>query len=68
METLTFFFDPLCPWTWRTSQWVREVQRQQPLDVTWRFFSLGEANNFGGAWALAPLRVAALARRDGGNA
>lgn len=67
MNTLTFFFDPLCPWTWRASQWIREVQRQQPLEVKWGFFSLAEASNVPGNIARAPLRMAALARREGGN-
>lgn len=67
MADLTFFFDPLCPWTWRTSQWVREVQRQQPLDVQWRFFSLAEAHNVDNPALRAPHRALALARREGGN-
>jgi predicted DsbA family dithiol-disulfide isomerase len=67
MSALTFFFDPLCPWTWRASQWIREVQRQQPLDVEWRSFSLAEASNIPGNIARAPFRMAALARREGGN-
>ncbi len=67
MSELTFYFDPLCPWTWRTSQWVREVQREQPLEVEWKFFSLAQANNFPDQSWFLPLRVAALARREGGN-
>lgn len=67
MADLTFFFDPLCPWTWRASAWIREVQRQRPLSVDWRFFSLAENNGFPGDALRAPLRVAALARREGGN-
>jgi 2-hydroxychromene-2-carboxylate isomerase len=43
------------------------VQRQQPLDVQWRFFSLAEANNFPNETMKAPLRTLALARREGGN-
>jgi predicted DsbA family dithiol-disulfide isomerase len=71
MTGLTFFFDPLCPWSWRTSRWIREVQRQQALPVQWRFFSLALANNVEeperAQAMLAPLRVAALAEREGGN-
>lgn len=69
MADLTFFFDPLCPWSWRTSVWIREVQRQQPLAVEWRFFSLAVANNYLDSFpdGVAPLRVAALAGREGGN-
>jgi 2-hydroxychromene-2-carboxylate isomerase len=67
MADLTFFFDPLCPWTWRASQWIHEVQRAQPLDVRWRFFSLAEAHDVRDEGVRAPLRVLALARREGGN-
>ena len=44
MADLTFYFDPVCPWAWRTSLWVREVQKVQPLDVEWKVFSLSEMN------------------------
>lgn len=37
---LEFFFDPVCPFCWVTSQWVRNVERQRSLDVTWRPLSL----------------------------
>lgn len=68
MADLTFYFDPLCPWAWRSSLWIREVQRQQPsLEVEWKFFSLAEANNFPDPTWKAPLQAAALARREGGN-
>jgi len=67
MATLTFYFDPICPWTWRTSQWVREARRHRPIDVQWKFFSLAESNGMPDPLWRAPLRVAALARREGGN-
>ena len=69
MAGLTFFFDPLCPWAWRTSRWIREVQHQQGLVVRWRFFSLAIHNNYREERpeTLTPLRVAALAGREGGN-
>ncbi|MDN4159747.1 mycothiol-dependent nitroreductase Rv2466c family protein [Nocardioides abyssi] len=35
-----FWFDPVCPFAWLTSEWVREVQRQRDLAVEWRFISL----------------------------
>ena len=69
MAGLTFFFDPLCPWSWRTSVWIREVQRRQQLPVEWRFFSLALANGYQETFpdGTAPLRVAALAGREAGN-
>ncbi len=66
-DKLTFYFDPLCPWAWRTANWVREVRKEQPLDVEWKFFALAEANNRTESAMLIPLRVAALVRRQGGN-
>lgn len=66
MSDLLFYFDPLCPFTWRASRWIREVQAQQPLEVEWKFFSLA-LNNGGGDDTVGPLRALALARREGGN-
>jgi protein-disulfide isomerase-like protein with CxxC motif len=72
-----FFFDPMCPWAYRTSCWIREVRRQVDLDVTWRFFSLEEANLEEGkrhpwerrwSYGWSQMRVAALLRRDGADA
>lgn len=35
-----FFFDPGCPWTWRTAQWLRQVATSEKLEVRWRSFLL----------------------------
>lgn len=35
-----FWFDPVCPFAWLTSRWVRTVSAQRGLDVEWRFISL----------------------------
>ncbi len=37
MANLNFYFDPLCPWAWRASQWIKEVQKQSSLEVAWKF-------------------------------
>ncbi len=37
---MTFYFDPMCPWTWRTSRWLTSVADARALDVEWRSFSL----------------------------
>jgi len=65
-EHVQFYFDPLCPWAWMTSLWIREVRRQRPLDIEWKFFSLAGVNERADVWH-GPLRIAALARREGGN-
>ncbi|NOK61070.1 MAG: 2-hydroxychromene-2-carboxylate isomerase [Chloroflexi bacterium AL-W] len=42
--TIDFYFDPVCPWAWRTSLWIRAVMQVRPLQVTWRFLSLQAVN------------------------
>jgi hypothetical protein len=35
-----FYFDPVCPFAWMTSKWVRLVQSQRGYEVEWRTISL----------------------------
>lgn len=42
--TVDFYLDTACPWSWRTSVWMREVAKVRPVDVHWKFFSLEEIN------------------------
>jgi 2-hydroxychromene-2-carboxylate isomerase len=37
---LNFYFDPVCPFAWMTSKWVRMVAGQRDYRVDWRFISL----------------------------
>jgi len=37
---LDFYFDPVCPFAWMTSKWVRMVAAQRDYQVDWRFISL----------------------------
>ena len=37
---VVFWFDPVCPFAWLTSRWVRTVQAQRGYAVEWRFISL----------------------------
>ena len=37
---LHFYFDPICPFAWMTSKWIRTVQAQRDYTVDWRFISL----------------------------
>jgi len=74
-----FYFDPVCPFCWLTSKWVRMVQAQRDLTVDWRFISLRLINEHidydahfppeyeaGHTAGLRLLRVAARARHEHG--
>jgi len=37
---IVFYFDPVCPFAWMTSKWVRRVMAQRDYTVEWRFISL----------------------------
>jgi hypothetical protein len=37
---LEFFLDPMCPFAWQTSVWIRRVAELRSLDIGWRFISL----------------------------
>jgi hypothetical protein len=37
---LHFYFDPVCPFAWMTSKWVRMVAAERDYRVDWRFISL----------------------------
>jgi 2-hydroxychromene-2-carboxylate isomerase len=41
---INFYFDPLCPFAWMTSKWVRKVAAQRDYAVDWRFISLRMLN------------------------
>jgi hypothetical protein len=41
---INFYFDPLCPFAWMTSKWVRQVAAQRDYTVDWRFISLRMLN------------------------
>jgi hypothetical protein len=73
------FFDPVCPFCWVTSKWLRQVQRLGGIGVDWRFISLAVLNDRPHAYddkpALYPtvhglgrrlLRVAAATRTQHG--
>jgi hypothetical protein len=74
-----FYFDPVCPFAWMTSKWVRIVQEQRGYTVDWRFISLRMVNAevdyetgfppgyvAGHTAGLRLLRVAAAARARSG--
>jgi 2-hydroxychromene-2-carboxylate isomerase len=41
---LHFYFDPVCPFAWMTSKWVRQVAAQRDYTVDWRFIALRLVN------------------------
>jgi hypothetical protein len=76
-----FYFDPVCPFAWMTSKWVRIVQAQRDYTVDWRFISLRMVNSdvdydshfppgyeAGHTAGLRLLRVAARTRAEHGRA
>lgn len=76
---LRFYFDPMCPFCWLTSKWVRMVQDERGLTVDWRFISLRQINEHidydahfppeyeaGHTAGLRLLRVVARAREEHG--
>lgn len=73
-EHVRFHFDPLCPWAWQSSKWIREVEKVRPIEVEWRLFSL-KLINAGTEDPLSDrhskgtpaLRTLAMARRKAGN-
>lgn len=71
-DTVDFHFDPMCPFAYQTSRWIRNVRDELGVTVGWRFFSLEEVNRFEGkkhpwerpwsyGWSL--MRIGALLRR-----
>jgi hypothetical protein len=41
---VTLFFDPICPFTWRTSRWLRSMATKRDLIIQWRLLSLATLN------------------------
>ena len=77
---ICFYFDPVCPFAWMTSKWVRQVTAQRDYRVDWRFISLRLINaavdydsyfppgyEAGHTTGLKLLRVAARVRAEYGR-
>jgi hypothetical protein len=75
-----YYFDPVCPFAWMTSKWVRIVAEQRDYAIDWRFISLRMINSGidydshfpagydeGHTSGLRLLRVAARARAEHGR-
>lgn len=78
IPTVELFVDPICPFAWLTSRWLVEVERQRPIDLTFRIMSLSVLNDgrddlsefyrglIGRGWA--PVRIGLAVERDHGSA
>ena len=75
-----FYWDPVCPFAWMTSKWIRQVQAQKDFRVDWRFIALRLVNQHvdydahfppdyeqGHTAGLRRLRVAAAVRAGEGR-
>src|SRR5215210_8696611 len=80
MADLRFWFDPVCPFAWMTSKWVRTVAARRNYEVEWRLISLRLLNahidyathfppdyKAGHTAGLRLLRVAARVRAEHGR-
>lgn len=45
-DRVLFYFDPICPWSYQTSRWVRRLEELGIIEVDWGLFSL-ELQNAG---------------------
>ena len=77
---INFYFDPVCPFAWMTSKWIRKVMAQRSYTADWRFISLRLVNasvdydahfpdgyDAGHTAGLKLLRIAAKAREEHGR-
>lgn len=42
--SISFYYDPSCPWCWITSRWLSEVQQARDIEIDWLPFSLALKN------------------------
>lgn len=73
-EPIRFHLDPLCPWCYQTSRWVRRLEELDVVSIEWAVFSLaignrGDEGRAAATTGSAPaLRTLVLARAEQGDA
>lgn len=45
-ERIRFHFDPICPWCYQTSRWIKRLEELGDVELSWGLFSL-EVQNAG---------------------
>ena len=73
--TVRFWLDPLCPYCWVTSLWLRDVAPQRDLEISWQPISLLVKNEVGedspwfdvATWGFRMLRVMESVRAGHGD-
>jgi len=72
-SSVDFHFDVLCPYAYQTAKWIRDVRRQNGLEINWKFFSLEEVNLIEGkkhpwerdwSYGWSMMRIGAILRRS----
>ena len=74
--TADFWFDPICPWAWIASRWMKEVEQVRAVDVRFHVMSLAYLNEdkdipddyrlmLADAWG--PVRVCVAAAQEFGD-
>ncbi|MCU0268372.1 MAG: DsbA family protein [Acidimicrobiales bacterium] len=73
-SSVEFFFDPMCPYAYQSSLWMRTVRDATGTEIRWRFCSLEEINREEGkkhpwerpwSYGWSQMRIGARLRRDG---
>ncbi len=74
-EHVRFYFDPVCPWCYQTSRWVRRLRDLGEIELSWGLFSLelvnagrGESMRKGHARSATSLRTALVVDEELGSA